>query len=157
MTQFLYLVNHFFVAATQRLPLGHLALEAQGTCISRSHGTTAVSKIVLGKISLPGHCTDNRLKHTSGHTKNRPIFLSRTFDLRGRLWLDKFSLLYRYSQKWRLGNAIFVISLCIPTACWCLPERSLYSCWYHDYCGCCQRTSLHYLALVASRDYTLRC
>lgn len=53
----------FFVAATQGMALDHLALEARGLYISGSYGIITTGKIVLGSLPLPGHCTDNKLKH----------------------------------------------------------------------------------------------
>lgn len=46
------------------LPLNGLALVARGTCILVSHGKVTIREIVLGIISLLGHCKDSRLKQT---------------------------------------------------------------------------------------------
>ena len=40
-----------------------LALEAKGAWLPKSHGTIIIGERILGRPSLPGHCTDSRLKH----------------------------------------------------------------------------------------------
>lgn len=52
-----------FTAATQRMPLYHPALETE-ELTSWVHGTITIGNSVLGRLLLPGYCTDNRLKHT---------------------------------------------------------------------------------------------
>ena len=52
-----------FVAATQGKPSDHLALEAGGLVFLGPMGLT-IGETVLGRLPLPGHCTDSKLKHT---------------------------------------------------------------------------------------------
>ena len=59
-----------FIAATQGMPLDHLALWARGACDPEFHGTVTIRETVLGRLPLLGHCTDSRLRHT-------PVFLSK--------------------------------------------------------------------------------
>ena len=50
-----------FVAATQRMPLESLALEARWACNPRSHYTITIRERVFGRLPPTGHFTDNRL------------------------------------------------------------------------------------------------
>lgn len=52
-------------AATQRMPLNHLALVAREVCILGSHGTVAIEETVLDRLPSPGHFADRRLRHTA--------------------------------------------------------------------------------------------
>jgi len=54
-----------FAVATQETPLDHLAPEARGACIPRSHETVTIGGTVVDRLPLPGLCTYSRLKHTS--------------------------------------------------------------------------------------------
>ena len=58
---FLHLV---FAAATQGTLFDCLALESREACVPGSHATVTIGETVLGRLPLPEHCTDSRLKHT---------------------------------------------------------------------------------------------
>lgn len=76
-----------FVAATQEMPFAHLSLEVKETFILCSHMTVRSGKTVLGRITLPEHCMDSKLKQNSNSFwKQKPICLSRNFGLKCRLF-----------------------------------------------------------------------
>lgn len=52
------------MVAAQETPLDHMALVASGAGIQGSHGTIKNVETVLGQLTLSGHSTDSRLKHT---------------------------------------------------------------------------------------------
>lgn len=63
------------MATTQGMLLDHLALVASVDCIPGSHGTLAIRNMVLGRLLLPGRCTDNGLRHTPKSFCNGVFFV----------------------------------------------------------------------------------
>lgn len=51
------------MAATEGTPLDHLDLKARGACDLGTHEIVTIRGTILGRLPLPGHCTDSRLKH----------------------------------------------------------------------------------------------
>lgn len=76
-----------FVAATQEIPLDYLVLEARGACSPGSYGTVTFGERVFGRIPLPRHCIDRRLKDTPTHSEKESYLLVMGFVLRGSLLL----------------------------------------------------------------------
>ena len=52
-----------FVVAPQGMPLDCLVLMASRACFPEFHGMVINREMVLGKLPLPRHCADSRLKH----------------------------------------------------------------------------------------------
>lgn len=114
-----------FMAVPQRTPLDCLTLEAKQSCIP-CPTTATIRETVLGRLPLPGHYTDSRLKYTPVFLRKRPICLYRSFDLKGRLpvWQTSRSS-WRGSNRTKTSGHIFALSFCLTLAHWHLPERSV--------------------------------
>lgn len=91
----------------------------RGACIPESHGTVAIKEVVLGRLSLTEHCTDNRLRHTPVFLCRRPLGLFWSFCLRGRLqvWHTSSRLQSFLSSSIGCGHHLGVIFL----LCFSLP------------------------------------
>ena len=63
-----------FVAVTQGKPLDRLALEAGGLEFLGAMGLT-VRETGLGRLPLPGHCADRRLKQTPSLSEKEAYML----------------------------------------------------------------------------------
>ena len=50
--------------SSHRTPLDHLVLVARGTNFPGPHRSVMIGKIILGRLSHPGHCADSRKKIT---------------------------------------------------------------------------------------------
>lgn len=68
---------------------------ARDNHMSGPHGYERIRKTVLGGPPSPGHSTNTRLKHTLSLPVKRPISLSWSFHLRGRLQVDNIARGYR--------------------------------------------------------------
>lgn len=64
-----------FVAATQGMPLDHLALVGRRTRVSGTHRTVTVEETDFSRQLLLGHFTDSRLKHTPSCSVKKAYFL----------------------------------------------------------------------------------
>lgn len=91
-------------AATQRMPLNHLALVARGACIPGSHGSVAIEEIVLERLSSPGHFADRRLRHNAQYFCEGGLFACLGASARGSCFMSGTHLVdYRAVLKeWRL-------------------------------------------------------
>lgn len=106
--------NPGFVASTKGTPLDCLVLEAKGSC-SPGPRIARIKEIVLGRLLLPGHCTDSRLKYTAVFLKRKPNYLYRSFDIRGNF--GKLIGVYGGAlTEWRPGNTIFALFFCLTSA-----------------------------------------
>ena len=56
------------MAAAQRMPFDHLALEARRDLFSASHGTVTIGETVLGRIPPPGCTTTHQTE-----TQSQPL------------------------------------------------------------------------------------
>lgn len=117
-----------FMAVTQGSPSITEHSVTSRACVPGSHGTLTIQGMVLGRLSLPGHCTDSRLKDTPSLC-DRPTCLFRSFSLRDRLlvWYIPKGLL-RCTVGMEAGDAIFALSLCLAPDRQYLPERNSYTC-----------------------------
>lgn len=87
----------------------------QRAYIPGSQGTVTIGKIVLQQLPSPGPCTESRLKHTP-IVWNRPVWLCRSFSLRGRhlVW-HTFGGYWNTPQGWRMVVSVFSLSLGSPS------------------------------------------
>lgn len=63
-----------FAAATQGMPLDHLALEARRACVPGSHGTVTIGETVLGRLPPQGTASC-RLKCTASLSEKEAYLL----------------------------------------------------------------------------------
>lgn len=74
--------------------------------------------MVLGKLQHPKYRKESRLKYTSSLPMKKPIDLSWSLSLRGRLQVYHKPRGYRRAfRKCELENAIFAFSLGLAAAC----------------------------------------
>lgn len=78
-----------FLAASQGIPLDHLAMMARGTCNPGPFGIITTRDIILGSLPPTEHYTDVRLKciHSLSE-KEAYSFVYYSFSLKGRFRLD---------------------------------------------------------------------
>lgn len=90
-----------------------------------SHRSETIAETVFGRLPPPRHNTDNRQKHTLRLSVKRPVYLSWSFNLRGRLQVCYTSRGCRSALgEWGLGHAIFPLSLYLTTTHQYPQERS---------------------------------
>lgn len=112
------------------MPLDYLALEASGGAyMYGSPGNVTIRKTTLGRLLLLGHCTGSRLQHSLTFPAKRPVCLSWSSGLRVQLLVCyTYRSPQKCSQKHRLADTTFVISLYLAPVRWYLPEMSLRPC-----------------------------
>lgn len=119
--------------SSHRTPLDHLALVARGTNLPRPHRSVMIGKIVLGRLSHPGHCTDSRKKNYPQSACEKDIYLSWSFNLRDRLQHCCSSRgCRRTCREHRQEDAVFV-----PSHCCILPRP------WHDLLGSSSNELIH--------------
>lgn len=118
------LVPQFLWAATQARPLDHLALVANAVCIPGSHQTATIRETVLGRLTPPEQCMDNKIDALP------PVFCGDLFSCPG-LWpkgqasgLCKSRGYRDACKECRLGLPS-LCSLYLAPAHWYLPETNL--------------------------------
>ena len=146
-----------FVAATQGTPSDHLALVAREACIPRYHETVTTGETVHSKLPCSEHYTNSRVKYnpTQSFCERGLVVcagsLASVTGLRFGSHLGPYGGAFR---EHRLMDAISALLLCLASACWYLPERSLYSrlapLIFFD---CCPGIPPNYLVLMASGAY----
>ena len=57
-----FMLGDSVFAATQKTPFNQLELDTRGACIPGSHGMVTIRESVVGRLPLPRHCTESRLK-----------------------------------------------------------------------------------------------
>ena len=103
-----------------------------------------------------GHCTDSRLKHTRSPSEKETYLPVQEHWPEERLLVCHTP---RGLQRSSQGTEASRYNLCpFPLPRSSLPVTSRKAphiplIWHPGFCSCCQRTSLHYLALEASRAY----
>ena len=119
--------------SSHRTPLDHLALVVRGTNLPRPHRSVMIGKIVLGRLSHPGHCTDSRKKIIHS------LPVKKTFTCPGAstLGIGFSTAAHREVADPLVGNmGRKMQSLYPPTVascpglgmtCWALPAMSLYT------------------------------
>lgn len=136
-----------FMAAMQGTPQSHLALEVRRTCVPESCRAGTFRDSVLGRLPLPGHFTDSRLKHT-------PVFLCLVALAWGAsFWLAHLGsteLLSRNRGQWM--QSLYSLSTSFQFAS--IFQKGTYELLQcPDCCHCCQGTPLHCLTLVDRGAY----
>ena len=104
------------------IPLQFLALVARGSCISESNKAEIIQETILGRLPPSRHCRD-RLKHTPGLAV-KDLKLQLEGQASGLPYLSGYGSALK---EHKLGDAIFVLSHSLFTACQYLPERSSYT------------------------------
>ena len=143
-------------AATQEIPLYHLAVVARDTCIPGNYRTLTIVETVLGRLPHPGHCTDTADWNTPlPFLRNRPTCLSWSLSLRGSL-----QIWHTYRDYEMISGNVGqrIPSLFSPSALLQFSgishERAYTLIWNPDFSHATWETPLYHLALVASVVYT---
>ena len=127
-------LSNWYTESTQGVSLKHLALVARRACLSGFLSTETIRETFLGRLPPPGHGTDADWNTAPDFLWERPIYLSWSFSLRGRLHVYHTSRGYGGAlRECRLGHASSAFSIGLVTAYWFLPESTIYIClepWY---------------------------
>lgn len=90
--------------------------EGQGACVLGSHGAVKIRETVLGRLSLPGHCTERKLRHSPSFYQKEAYLLVQELWPEEQAGLAHLQGLWRGSPRMEARVTIFVLFPCLTRA-----------------------------------------